>query len=252
MQNIFSGMKTDGLEQERDVLGGGGTVESGIYDAIIKLAFAKKSGSSDAQGVEYHLELKTPTGGTFIFRETQWVTNRDGVHTYNDKNDPTKKHLLPGYIMVDALCLLSTGYPLAEQEMAEKVVNLYDYDAKKELPKSVPVLTDLIGKEITVAVIKQTVDQTTKNGAGDYIPNGKTRDENVADKFFHTESKRTTSEIRAGLEDPIFYTAWEEKNKGKTKNLAKGTEGNSGVPGQPPAAGGAGTTQKTSGLFGKK
>lgn len=230
MDNIFKDKTSEGFDGERDVLGGGGTVETDIYDGIIKLAFSKKSASSDAQGVEYHIELTMPSGSTFTFRETQWVTNRSGEHTYPDKTDPKKKHLLPGYQIIDSLCLMSTGLPLSDQEMAEKTVNLYDFEQKKELPKSVPVLIDLIGKPIAVAVIKQTVDQTTKDSNNVYQPNGKTRDQNVAFKFFHQESKRTTAEVKAGIEKPIFYDKWKTQNQGKSRNLAKGAEGNTGAP----------------------
>lgn len=251
MENIFANKKADGFEDEKDVLGGGGQVDTAIYTGTVKLAFAKKSQSSDAQGVEYHIDLKMPSGGSFTFRETQWVTNRNGEHTYQDKQDPTKKHLLPGYQMIEALCLLTTGVPLSDQNMAEKVFNLYDFEARKELPKSVPVLVDLIGKPITVAVVRQTVDQTTKDSNGVYQPNGKTRDENLADKFFQADTNLTTSEIRQGVESAIFAPAWETKNKGKTRMLAKGAEGNSGAPGAPPTSGGN-SAPKTSGLFGKK
>lgn len=250
MENVFAKKKAEGYDEERDVLSGGGQVDTAIYTGTVKLAFAKKSGSSDAQGVEYHIDLKMPSGGSFTIRETQWVTNRDGDHTYEDKQNAGKRHLLPGYQMIEALCLLTTGIPLSEQEMAEKTVKLYDFEAKKELPKSVPVLVDLIGKPITLAVVRQTVDQTTKDGNGVYQPNGKIRDENVVEKFFQTETSLTTSEIRQGVETAIFAPAWETKNKGKTRMLAKGGEGNTGAPGQPPASTAA--APKTSGLFGKK
>lgn len=122
--------------------------------------------------------------------------------------------------------------------MEEKVVNLYDFEAKKELPKNVIVLTDVIGKPITVGVIKQIVDKNVKDSSGNYVPSGETREENVIDKAFHQESKRTVSEIRAGLDEAVFYPKWVEKNQGKPpRNRAKGAEGKTGAPGQPPAAG---------------
>lgn len=242
MSNIFANLKTDGFEEEQDRLGGGGVLESDAHDAIVKLAYAGKAQHSDAQSVTVHFDING-----FEYRETYWVTNRNGENFYLDKRDSSKKHALPGYNMVDNLCLLTTGYGLADQEMEEKVVNLYDFEEKKELPKNVMVLTSLIGKPITVGLIKQIVDKTAKDSAGNYVPTGETREENTTDKFFHAETKRTVSEIKAKLEEAGFYPKWVEKNQGKVRNRAKGADGKA-VGGGAPKPSGNTTPQKS--LFG--
>ena len=239
--SLFGDLKDDGLEESGDVLGGGGTLESGAHEAIIKLAFAGKSQSSNARSLVVHFDING-----FEYRETYWITNKNGENFYTDKKDNTKRHQLPGYSIVNSLCLLSTGFPLSEQEGEEKTVNLYDFDAKKELPKSVPVLTDLIGKPITIGLLKQIVDKTAKDDSGKYNPTGETREENVADKFFHAESHRTVTEVKGGLEEAVFYEKWVEKNTGKTRNRAKGVEGKSGAP----SKGGKASTEPKKSLFG--
>jgi hypothetical protein len=245
MTKMFGNLTGDGLESVGDRLGGG-LLESGVYDGTVKLAYAGKSQSSNAQSVVAHIDVKGVE-----FRETFWITNRNGVNSYDDKKDPSKKHPLPGYTMADDLCLLTTGLPLSEQTVEEKIVKLYDFESKKDIPQNVPVLTDVIGKPITVGVLKQTVDKQQKDSAGNYVNTGETRDENIADKFFHTESRRTVTEVREGFEEPAFYAKWVEKNTGKTRNRAKGSEGKVGAPGRPAASNAAGAPKaKAKSLFG--
>jgi len=236
MNNIFGNQSTEGMSGEQDRLGSGGVLESGIYDGIIKAAYAGKAQNSQAMSVTINAQLTLPSGSTFDYRETIWVTNRTNENFYVDKKDATKKHLLPGFLMVDSICLMSTGQGLTDQDMEEKVFNIYDFDQKAEVPKSVPTLVDLIGKPITLAILKQIVDKNVKQADGSYKPGGETREENVIDKAFHTDSKRTTSEVRAGLEDALFYSQWDAKNTGKTRNRAKGGEGKTGSPANSNAA----------------
>lgn len=249
MTKMFSHMTDDGLEKATDRLGGGGAFDTNVYDATVKLAYASKSQSSDAQSVVVHLDIDGRE-----YRETFWVTGKSGQNSYPDKKDPSKKHPLMGFTMVDDLCLLTTGLPLSEQPVEEKVCNLYDFEQKKEIPQNVPVLVDLLGKDITVAVFAQIVDKTSKVG-NDYVPNGETRTENVADKFFHFDSKRTVTEVREGLEEGVFYHKWSEKNAGQPpRNRAKGVQGNTGAPGRPagpPAAAAAAGGAARPSLFAK-
>ena len=182
---VFGELSDDGLIDNGDQLGGGGILESGVYDAIVKLAFVTKSKSSNAMGVECHFDIDG-----FTSRETFWVTNKEGKNYYV-KDD--KKIQLMGYNIMNSLCLLTTGFPLSEQEDEEKVVKLYDFEAKKELPKSVQVFTEVINKPITLGLLKQIVNKTVKDDSGKYVLIGDIREENVIDKFFHTSQKLNSS-----------------------------------------------------------
>jgi hypothetical protein len=233
---MFGNLSTEGLEAAGDYLGGGGgLLETGVYSGTVKLAYAGKSQSSESQSVTVLIDVNG-----LEFRETFWITNRNGENCYADKKDPKKKHPLPGFAMVDDLALVTTGYGLTDQNIEEKVVKLYDYETKRDLPQNVPVLVDMLNKEVLFAVVRQTVDKQKKNDAGIYVNTGETRDENVAEKFFHAESRRTVSEIRNSVKEPIFIEKWAEKNNGKSRNKSKGAEGNIGAPGAkgapPPAA----------------
>lgn len=253
MAKLFGNLTRDGLEDGGDRVGGFSVQESGIYDAVVKMAFAGAS-QHGAQFVEVHLDLE----GGGQHRERIFVTNRKGENFYPDKKDPNKKHQLPGFTSIDDLCLVTTGFGLADQDTEEKVVNLWDSEAKKETPQNVPALMDMVGKPVTIALLKCIVDKTQKNEAtGIYEPTGETREENEIDKFFHKETGRTVTEIRNEVSEPIFKGKWAEKNTGKDRNKAKGKkEGAPGMPGggkTPPlmngAAGGSAPAPKSS-LFG--
>ncbi len=244
--NIFGSMTRDGLEETRDVLGGGFTFPTNAYDGIIKLAYAGKAQQSNAQSVTVHVDIDGKE-----YRETIWITNRDGQNSYADKKDATKRHPLPGFVTVDDLCLLSTGLPLASQTTEEKTVMLYDFEAQKDLPKNVHVITSILGLPITLGIVEQIVDKTKKNeSTGQYEPTGETRNENLIDKVFHTESRKTTVELRENRPQAVFYDAWVEKNGGKpARDKSTKGQGKAGAPGQRPVAAAGG--KPTTSLFNK-
>lgn len=246
---MFSNIQTEGMTEAVDRVGGFTVFDSGVYDATVTLAYVQKARNSDAQSIVVHYDI----GGQEL-RETYWFMSKEGNVFSIDKKDKNKKNPLPGFTSVNDLCLLTTGFPLEEQSVEEKVVKLYNFEERKELPQTVPVLVDVIGKAVTLGVIQQTVDKQVKNADGNYVNTGETRDENIVDKIFHAEMRKTVVEIKTGQEEAAFIGIWETKNKGKTRNRAKGAEGKSGAPGAAgrPAPGGApGTAPKASkSLFG--
>lgn len=244
MSNMFGKLTTAGLETTGDRLGGSSIMDTGVYDGTVKLAYAGKARSSNAQSVTIHIDINGRE-----FRETLWITNKEGQNFFADKKDPSKKQALPGFTSVEELCLVTTGLPLSEQTVEEKVVSLYDFDLKKEIPQNVPVLTDLIGMPVSVGIVRQIVDKQVKDAAGNYTNSGQTREENVSDKFFHQESGRTVTEVRQGIEEAIFKGKWAEKNTGVTRNKAKGAEGKSGAPKAGPAGAPAAGAPKRTSMF---
>lgn len=242
----FSDMKSDGLEQAEDRLGGYTVFDTEIYESTVKLAYAGQSAAGarnitlivDADGREY--------------RETVYYTNRQGENFYLNKNDNTKKVPLPGYNVINDLCIVTTEKPLSEQETEEKVVNIYDNDAKKEVPKSVDVLTDLIGKPVYLGIQNSLENKQEKDGSGNYVPIADTRNNNSIDKIFHHPSKMTVVEATNGATKPKFFDSWQKKNAGQVRDNRKikdGAADSSGRPSSGPPAGGSDTPRKS--LFGK-
>src|SRR5690606_22739631 len=113
--------------------------------------------------------------------------------------------------------------------------NLYDYEQKKELPKSVPMLTDLLGQKIALGILKQLENKNVKQG-DDYVASAETREINVVDKVFHPEVKLTVAEARNGQETAKFWDAWKERNQGQVRDkrtIKDGAGGNAGAPPKP-------------------
>lgn len=247
MSKLFGNLSTAGAEKVTDRVGGGGTIPTGIYTGTIKAAYAGKS-----EGGANSITTLIEAGGIEL-RETHWVTNKKGENTYPDKNDPKKKHLLPGFVNVNDMCLLVADGELMDMEFEEKVLKLYDFDAKKEVPTNVMVISALTGKEVTIAVVEQTVDKTKKDDNGVYQPTGETRNENIIEKVLHSD-RRTVTEIREQIEAPVWAPAWAEKNTGKLRNRAKGADGKTGAPGgrsgAPGAASAGGSPAPKKSLFG--
>ena len=122
----------DDVELNGDTLGSNFDPKpTGVYDAKITMAYAGKS-PKGAQCVTVHADIR---GGEI--RETIYITNTKGETFYLSKDGKNTKHVLPGFTTIDDLCLLATEAPLSEQVTEEKTVKLYDYEAKKEIPKAV-------------------------------------------------------------------------------------------------------------------
>lgn len=221
----------DTIPQERDSVGGGGVLESGLYPSKVKLAYLTKS---DSGAVGLVLSLKTADGRDI--RSTMYMTSgtAKGGHNYYTDKDGAKQYL-PGFNLANSLALLAAGKEISACDTETKVVNVYSKEAKAEVPTKVEMVVDLLDKDIIVGLLKQVVDKTAKNDAGVYVPTGETREENEIDKFFRARDKMTTSEIRAQATEPAFYDTWDAKWTGKVKNKAKGA-GAGGTAGAPKAA----------------
>jgi hypothetical protein len=243
------------IADEKDVLGGGnGPMESGAYRAKIGMAYTEKS-----KGGALGLFLTLLVGDSAReVRQILWMTsgNEKGNKTYYTKDG--ENYPLPGYSMANSLALLTTGKEISELDTEEKVIKLYNSEVKAEVATKVQAVTELIGQEVVVGLIKQTVDKTKETSPGSkiYEPTGETREENEIDKFFCAKEgheNKTTTEIKAKAEKAEFYDAWTAKWTGVTKNKAKGASagGTAGVPGKPGAAAAAtGTAKPKQSLFG--
>lgn len=239
---LFSNLTNEGLEDAQDRIGGFAPVETDAYDTKITLAYAGQS-----QGGAHNVTVVGELPNGREYRETIYVTNKQGENFYLNKDDKTKKVPLPGFTTVDDICLAATETPLAEQETEEKIVNIWDPEAKKEMPKSVPVLTALLGKTVTLGIVKQVVNKQEKDGSGNYQPIADTREENVIEKVFHTETKKTMVEARNGQE-ASFYNQWVDRNRGKTRDRTTIRGGSAGTAGAPTSGGAKAPTKS---LFGK-
>lgn len=246
---MFGDLKnTSGEEiiENGDRLGGGGLFDSGIYEFDIVAAYGGKA-QSGARSVT--VEAKDPVSGR-SFKTTQWVTSGDakgGKNTYKDKDG--NLHYLPGYELINAIALMAAGKELPDLVAENKILKIYDYTAKAEVPQEVPVLVELTGKKLYLGILKQEVNKQAKDDAGVYQDTAETREQNELAHVFHYPSKRTVAEAKAKAESE-FYAKWEEKNKGKTQNKVKAVTG--GTQGKPARSAGGATDGggKPASLFG--
>ncbi len=234
----------DTIQNESDNLGGGGLLESNTYLLEIKLAYIT---TADSGAVALNIRANTEDGKEI--RQQLWMTSgtaKGCKNYYEDKNG--EKKYLPGFLTANALALLTTGKEISDQDTEEKVVALWSSTAKAEVPTKVPMLMDMLGKQVIAGIIKQTVDKTAKSPSGEYVLTGETKEENEIDKLFQASTRRTTAEIRAGAETGVFIDSWKAKWEGKVKNKAKGGDGSGAKAGAPKPA--AASTKPTSSLFG--
>lgn len=243
--SLLKSIKSDNtIENEKDSVGGGGVLESGLYEFKILSAYVTKA-ASEAIGIVLNFE----NADKKRLRQTVYITSgkeKGGSNFYTDQKTGEKKYL-PGYLMANSLALLTTGKEINELDTEDKVIPVYNSEAKKEIPTKVDMIMDLVGKDVLLGVLKQTVDKTAKDGAGKYVPTGETRDENEIDKIFRASDRMTTAEIRGNAEVAVFADTWANKWTGITKNKATKTGATSGLPKV-----GSGTPKPGTSLFGNK
>lgn len=242
--SLLSNLSTSNdIADEKDSVGGSRVRESGLYPMSISLAYLTKSTGG---ALALNLLLKDDDGDV---RQQLWITNKKGENTYVDKKGD--KQYLPGFNMANSLCLLTVGKEISTLDTEDKVINLYNFETKGDVPTKVDMLVDLLNKEVLVGLLKQTVDKTMKNDAGEYVPTGETRDENEVDKFFRAEDRMTSSEIRAQATEAVFADTWDKKWTGVTRNKAKGASGAAGSAGAPKPGAAAAASKPTQSLFAK-
>lgn len=234
---MLSSLASDAsIKDETDSLGDSkyAVLASGLYPCTVTMAHLSLS-KGGAMALD--LTLKTETGNEI--KQQIWMTSgtAKGAKNYYEKDGV--KSYLPGFIAANSLCQLAIGQEIGALQTEEKVIKMYNYEAKSEVPTKVNVFMELLNQEILVGLVKQTVDRNVKNDLGAYVPSGETREENEIDKFFRASDRMTVAEIKAKAAEAVFADTWATKNTGVSRNKAKGA--GASVQGAPKAAGTFGT-----------
>lgn len=248
--SIFKNASSAGLEKTEDRLGGFQVFDTDAYDAVIKMAYADQA-ESGAQNINFIFQM--PGGKTYS--ETVYWTNKKGENWFPNKDDPSKKVPLPGFTLVDDICMCTTEKGLEHQDTEERMVKIYDYNEKKEVNKSRHVLVDLLNQPVTLTIQNVLKNKQVKGDDNTYVSTAEERNENNIVKAFHTETRLSMVEAREG-QDATFLDKWVEANKGKVidkrdfgKNGVKsGSPSNKAAPQPGQSAPSAGAKS----LFGKK
>ncbi len=212
------------LEEERDSVGGG-TLESGVYLGVIELAYLDAAPSG---AISVNINFKTDANRNV--RQTIYISNKKGEFVY--KNKDNKDNPLPGYAQMDAFFTAVTGKGIAQQSLEEKVINIYNYDLKKEVPQTRKVFMDILNKPIAAGILQVSEERTTKDsnytvGTGEY------REFNEFNKWFDADTGLTNVEKKAGETEPKVLELWKTVNKGKkvVRNAATRDTSKAGAPG---------------------
>lgn len=235
----------DDVKGEKDSVGGARVLDTGLYRMKITMAYILTA-ASEALGLVCH--FKGEAGEEL--RQTFWMTSgkaKGRKNYYTDKDG--NKQYLPGFNQANALAAFTTKKEINELEPEEKIVSIYDSEAKSEVPKKMPVLTELIGQEVVLGIQRQLVDKTTKGDDGVYYPTGETREQNDVDKIFRASDMKTMTEVRAKAEEAKFHLTWDEKFKGKVQDkTSKDAKKTAPAKGSAPGAG-SGAKKASTGLF---
>ena len=201
--------------------GGDFVWDSGVYDTKVKLAYLDKAESG---AISANFILADAAGKEL--KETQFIKsgNAKGNKTTYEKDG--KLYPLPGYSVVNSLCMAATGTSLSAcmAHLEKKHVKVYDATSKKEVPKERPVLMDLIGKPVKVAVSKLKVYKQKKNSKGIYEDTAETRFTNEC-KFFGNEAGFSAEEIESKATEAVALKEWADKNTGNVYDKTAKTVG---------------------------
>lgn len=222
--NCFENLDTNNLEQVEDSVGTSrrGALESDIYTGVIKDAYVRPSANSQSKGIVLEFNIDG-----YTYSETIYVVGKEGKPYYVRKDDKgVEKHIpLPGYKKINDLCLIVAGKDLSKVDMEKKFHKVYDFSKGGEVKLEFDTLVDLIGKTISMSIVKRIVNKRAKVG-DEYVDTPETKEENEIQHFFHPEKHITVNEAKKDRNaEPAFWNKWLEANKGKTidktnKNLA--------------------------------
>lgn len=246
----FGKLSTDGLEKSQDRLGGGYQPrESNAYTGIITGFYG---GESKGGALSVTIQFKD---GDKEYRETVYITNKKGENFFPNKQDPKKKVPMPGYVIANDICMMTTGLPFDQQDWVEKTINVYNKDAGKELPTVVEMAEGVLGQEVTLGILKELHNKSEQQSDGSWEETDETEIKNSINKVFHTETKSTLSEAEEGQE-PSFYAKWvkqyADKEEPVDRRKKKGSGQNGRKVGDAPKSGDKSEAPTRKPLFSKK
>jgi len=222
---MFDNLKTDDtIAVESDRLGGSFLLDSNVYDMGIDLAYFDVS-KGGATSLTFHFKGKNGEN----LRQTFWVTSgkaKGATNYYLDKDG--NKQYLPGFSQANSICKLASGKDMGDLTTEAKTIKIWNGELKKEAPTERQVATELLGKEITLGVLRQIVNKSVKGDDNKYHDTNDSREENEVEKAFRATDHLTNAEIAAGETEAVFYDKWKEKNVGNTRNKFKEVAGEAG------------------------
>jgi len=213
------------VEVEEETLASGGLVkDTGAYDFIVEMAYG---GVSKGGAYFIDVKLKTENGQRMNVKEYITSGTEKGVRPYYIDKDGKQK-ALPGYSKMNALDILLTGNTAQYPATETKTIPLYNYDAEKDVPTQVEVVTGWIGKPITGLVRCAREFKRAQNEKKQWVDTTETKEVAEVIHFVDSVTGQTRSEKMTGKEaavKPQFDTKYDsnyvlDRTKGKGKKPA--------------------------------
>ena len=210
--------------QSIENVGGSFAWESGVYDAVIKMAYLNQSAK---EAVSLNIILEKNSGNFSELRESFWVRSGKEKGNKVTYTKDGKEYPLPGYSIANSLCVAVTGdrLPKCMDSAEKKTIKIWNPDQQKEMPTERPVITSLIGKTVKVAVHQVVEDKQAKNEKGEYVSTGASRTVNQC-KFFGNAEGKTAEEISEDKPAEKF-DKWAKKNTGTVVDKSTSKKSNS-------------------------
>lgn len=223
MSNLFGNLNIPtNVEQDSDFLGGTGALDSDIYPATITHVYSKVA-ASGARALAFKFELNV--GGRNVpYSEDLYVTDRQGNVSFTH-NGSTR--FLPGYNLINSITKALLGKEITQITSEKRVLPIYNYEMKKEVPTEVDAVTELFGKKVHIALQKVRKNKEVKDANGVYQPTAEERIYNSIDKIlFEVDGKIKTFNEATAQADATFAEGWLAKNKGNVRDQYKEVSGN--------------------------
>ena len=211
------------------VASGGFTLPTGLYPMVIENAFLEKTASG---AMMMHVHLKKKTGGNQVYRFKNCIVSGDAKGNKPTYIKDGKEFPLPGYSQMNQICKIAAGITLGQIDPEKKLVKMWDFDAGAEVPREVPVVTEIVGQEI-LAGIQFRRENKRANQNGKWVDTNEAREYNELDKVFYPDGFSVT-EKAAEAEEAKFVHEWakafpEGTVVDKFKPVAGAPAGNSGA-----------------------
>lgn len=218
-----------GVEVEETDFTLGRIFDSGVYPVTIQSAYTSRG---DTGATALVVNTTTLEGRSFTVRE--YLTSgkdKDYATTYKDSRSG-KQVPLPGYVIGNSIAVLAVGKQIGELEQATKVVEVYDFEERKDIPTEVPMLTELVGKKIVLGILKRIENVRQKGDDGKYVDTSKTRETNTVHKVFNSDGF-TAAELRNEVDEPKYIIEWKKINAGKVVDRSKNVKDSGATQGSP-------------------
>lgn len=218
--SLFGLQKEEGIEKQKDTVGGFQAKPSGLYKGIVKCLYVTQA-KSGAKGLVLEMDLEDGSK----YKETMYFTSgtaKGGKH-FTENNGV--KRFLPGYNFSNAFIRLLKGkdiFDLVEDDV-EKILVKQKVDGKDENVE-VMGLTDVKGKEVILG-LQRVIENGSKNVNGKWVATNDKRTNNSIDAIFNANGL-TANEFEVNPEAaPEFLEEWKKANEGKDRNKFKEVAG---------------------------